>query len=152
MPQKCPWCWILLVDGARGELVCHSDDCIFVSVSYADTQLSSPVTALPKKLVSCVDCSNKSPTLIFLHSIWSSESNRGTNFAQTGRMSKSSYRIACTEPTDNPTQPYLDTTASFGELSVRSSYIHTCIHNTYCTYNRWQSKNHFFVFRGAENF
>jgi hypothetical protein len=32
------------------ELVCYSDDCIVVSGSYANVQLSSPVTTLPKKL------------------------------------------------------------------------------------------------------
>jgi hypothetical protein len=54
--------------GARYELVFHSDDDIFVSGSYANTQLSYPLTTLHVKLGSYVDFSNKSPAMVFLHS------------------------------------------------------------------------------------
>jgi hypothetical protein len=84
---------------------------------------------------SCLDCSNKSPATVFLHTIRSSESNRGTNFAPTRRMPKSFFQNSMHWANRQPyfrsdlnnghspvTRPYLDTSELFRELFERFSY------------------------------
>jgi len=84
--------------GDEGPFYC--DDCCFVCGSYPYTQDSSPVTMFLWNCTSSHERSNKSPAIVWRCSRWSSVSKRGTNFAHTRFMCRSSVKIASHEPTE----------------------------------------------------
>jgi hypothetical protein len=82
MPLTWRWCWILLLETswARGR-ACVPFGWLHLCLRVVRKHPALiPSYHFTQKLGSRVDCPNKSPAMVFLHSIWSSDRNRGANF------------------------------------------------------------------------